>query len=385
MIVPTMVTLFGAIVSVVFYVFAIYPLCLYVLSRTCKMPHYKATKTFSVSLIIAAYNEEKIIASKIENSLMLDYPKHNLEIIVFSDGSTDRTDEIVKNYAPLGVKLVRIEGRKGKVFCKNEVARMARGDIIVFSDANSMYERDALKHLIKHFSNPAVGCVAGELRYTHKETVIGEGLYWKYEQWVKRLEGKLGNLTTVNGAIYAVRKDVYEPLPLDVPDDFATTLLIKLKGLKVVHEPQAVAWEETAPDVRSELQRRIRIVTQASYCLFRKPEFRRLLNPFKYGFFSLQLWSHKVLRWFTGVFLALAFLSNALLLREGLFFAITFWGQVLLYLLALWGIVQEYSLRRKTPKLVHTISYFVLSCYGMLRGLWNGLRGKTFITWTPAR
>lgn len=379
-------TMFWMAIGVVNWVFIGYPLLLSILNKILRVPAIQEPNVEpTVSLIIAAYNEEKSIGRKIENSLTLDYPKDKLEIIVFSDASTDRTDEIVKSYERKGVKLVRIEGRKGKVFCKNEVAKIASGEILVFSDANSMYEACAIKQLVKHFSNPAVGCVGGELRYKYEGQVMGEGLYWRYEQWIKRMEGSSGDLTTINGAIYAIKKDVFEPLPVDVPDDFGTALLVRAKGFKVVHEPNAVAWEETAPNVKAEMKRRVRMVAQASYCLLRKARFRTLLNPFKYGFFAIQLWSHKVLRWFTGVFLILSFLLNIFLYRKGVFFAITFWGQVFFYTLAVWGIIQEVGLRKQAPKLIHITSYFVLSCYAMLRGLCKGLRGKTYVTWTPAR
>lgn len=378
--------MFFVIIGVIGWVFIAYPLLLLTLNKMLKVHAVQRPNTEpTVSLIIAAYNEERVIGRKIENTLKLDYPKEKLEVIVFSDASSDRTDEIVKSYEMKGVKLVRIEGRKGKVFCKNEVAKMANGEILVFSDANSMYEPSAIKELVKHFSDPAVGCVGGELRYKYEEQVMGEGLYWRYEQWIKRMEGNLGNLTTVNGAIYAIKKDVFEPLPVDVPDDFGITILVRAKGFKVVHEPNAVAWEETAPNVKAEMKRRVRMVAQASYCLFRKPQFRRLLNPLKYGFLAVQLWSHKVLRWFTGLFLVTALLLNAFLVGENVLFTVSLWGQVLFYILAASGIVQEYWIGKKSPKLVHVISYFVLSCYAMLHGLWKGLRGKTFIIWTPAR
>lgn len=222
----------------------------------------------SVSLLISAYNEEKVIEEKLRNSLILNYPKEKFEIMVVSDASDDRTDEILRGFERQGVRLLRVEGRKGKVFCKNEAMKVTKGEVVVFSDANTMYEPDAIKELVKHFSDPEVGCVSGELRYRHEGGVRGESLYWKYEQWIKRMEGRLGSLTTVNGAIYAVRKDVLQPLPIDVPDDFATTLLIRSKGLKVLHEPQAVAWEETAPHVLGELRRRVRMVVQARATVF---------------------------------------------------------------------------------------------------------------------
>jgi cellulose synthase/poly-beta-1,6-N-acetylglucosamine synthase-like glycosyltransferase len=339
----------------------------------------------TVSLIIAAYNEEKVIAGKIENSLKLDYPKDKLEVIVFSDASSDRTDEIVKSYSNKGVKLLRIEGRKGKVYCKNVAAEKAQGEVLVFSDATSMYEKDALKKLVAHFVNPAVGFVAGELRYRKDSGVAGESLYCRYEQFIRRFEGKLGNLTTASGAIYAIPKRYYPVLQPEVPDDLGHTLSIKLKGLKVVHEPCALAWEEAARDIKSEMSRRVRMVTQAAYCLFRVPRFRSLLNPFRHGLFSVQLLSHKVLRWLTGVFLIATLLTNIFLVGKGSFYVFSLACQSGFYILAVWGLLQEVWFKKGVPKIPHIASYFVLSCYAMLRGLFNGLRGKTIVTWTPSR
>ena len=377
--------LFWVTVSLLFHVYFGYPLLLALLSLF-RRRYMKTDMSYqpTVSLIIAAYNEEAVIGDKIENSLQLDYPRDKLEIIVFSDASTDRTDEIVKSYADQGVKLLRIEGRKGKTYCQNEAAKIARGEILVFSDANSMYEPDAIRKLVRHFTDERVGCVSGELRYrSDKGGVEGERTYWKYEQIIKRLESRVSSVVGVNGSIYAVRQGLFEPLPSDVLEDFVRPLRLVQKGYRVIYEPNAVNWEPTAPNPSREFRRRVRIVTQSVYSLFKDKSLRALLNPFRYGIFSIQLWSHKVLRWLSGLFLLLIFALNIPLLGQGTVYTITMVGQGTFYLLAFWGFISEAVLNRRAPKLPHIAYYFCLSCYAMLKGVYNGLRGRTIVTWQP--
>jgi len=372
-------------VFLLFYVYFGYPLLLSAIALLRKKTT-KAQESYepAVSLIIAAYNEEAVIGDKIENSLQLDYPRDKLEIIVFSDASTDRTDEIVKSYADQGIKLLRIEGRKGKTYCQNEAVKIARGEILVFSDANSVYEPDAIRKLVRHFADERVGCVSGELRYRGGgKAVEGERTYWKYDQIIKRLESMVSSLVTANGAIYAVRRNLYEPLRADVISDFAEPLTIVQKGYRVIYEPEAVAWETTAKDPKKEFRRRIRIVTRSVHSLLRDGSLLGLLNPLRHGVFSIQLWSHKVLRWLSGLFLLLIFALNIPLLGQGTVYIITMAGQGAFYLLASWGFISETVLNRRAPKLPHIAYYFCLSCYAMLKGVYNGLRGRTIVTWQP--
>jgi cellulose synthase/poly-beta-1,6-N-acetylglucosamine synthase-like glycosyltransferase len=343
---------------------------------------YKPT----VSLIIAAYNEEGVISEKIENSLGLDYPQEKLDIIVFSDASTDRTDEIVKSYADQGVKLLRIEGRKGKTYCQNEAVQITKGEILVFSDANSMYALDAIQKLARHFADERVGCVSGELRYRGGgEAVEGERTYWEYDQIIKRLESKVSSLVGANGSIYAVPKELFDPLPAGTAEDLVRPLEVVQKGYRVVYEPDAVAWENTAQDVSMEFQRRVRIVTQSVRSLVMDTQRLSLLNPFRYGFFSIQLWSHKILRWLSGILLLLILALNIPLTGHSWVYSATMGGQVVFYLLVLWSFISEKALKQQVPKLPHIAYYFCLSCYAMLKGVYLGLRGRTMVTWQPSR
>ncbi|MFY4816467.1 glycosyltransferase, partial [Haloarcula sp. AONF1] len=290
----------------------------------------------SVALIIAAYNEEEIIAEKIENSLQLEYSEEDLNIVVFSDASDDRTDEIVKRYEDQGVSLVRIEGRVGKTECQNRVADLVDEDILVFSDANSMYEPDAISELVSRFS-PRVGCVVGELQYQESSDVEGESVYWRYESWIKRLESQFCSLITGNGSIYAVKADSYVPQPIDAISDFTEPLSIVRNGERVVYASGAVAREETESSTADELQRRVRIITRSWNSIVR---FRDLLDPFRNTRIAYQLWSHTVLRWLSPALLFGVFAANVglVLLMPLLFFELLLAVQLLFYLFAAIGL-----------------------------------------------
>lgn len=332
----------------------------------------------SVALIIAAYNEEDVISKKIENSLQLAYPTDKLNIVVFSDESDDRTDKIVKSYADDGVSLERIKGRVGKTECQNQVANMVDEGILVFSDANSMYEPDAISELVSGFSQN-VGCVVGELRYQDSSNVEGESVYWRYESWIKRLESQFHSLVTGNGSIYAVRVDSYVPQPADAISDFTEPLSIVRHGERVAYVPSAIAWEKTETSSAAELQRRIRIVTRSWNSLSR---FRDLLNPLQNPQFAYQLWSHKVLRWLTPVFLIGVLISNVglSLIRYSVVFDVTLASQFVFYALAGIGWMADRT-GADDPMITHVPFYFLQANYGMLLGMVNFLLGENIITW----
>lgn len=357
----------------------LYPLTMKILSKFSENRQMEEQSDLpTVALIIAAYNEEDIIAEKIENSLRIAYPSELLNIVVFSDASDDRTDEIVEQYENRGVSLVRIEGRVGKTECQNQIADLVDEDILVFSDANSMYEPDAVSKLVEKFETD-VGCVVGELRYKGSSDVEGESAYWRYESAIKRLESRVHSLVTGNGAIYAVRAESYVPLPRDAISDFAEPLAIVRNGEVVKYAPDAVAWEETETSTSSELRRRIRIVTR---CWNTVAANRDLLNPFRKPLFAYQLWSHKVLRWLTPVLLVAVLVGNLglIALSESVVYQLTFVGQVAFYLLAGVGSLAD-RFNVNDPVVTHVPFYFLHSTYGMLIGLLNFLQGKNIVVW----
>ncbi|WP_084777635.1 glycosyltransferase family 2 protein [Natrialba sp. SSL1] len=333
-----------------------------------------------IALVIAAYNEEEVIGEKIENSLRLDYPEEKIEIVVFSDGSTDNTDKIVKSYEEERVHLERIEGRVGKTECQNRVVSKTKNDVeyIVFSDANSMYHRNAINKLMEKFGDN-IGCVVGELRYRDSSDIEGESFYWRYENIIKRFESRVNSLVTGNGSIYAVKKSSYTPLPRGAISDFAEPLAIIHKGEKVKYAPDAIAWEDTAGSMESEMDRRARIVTRSWNTI---SNYLNLLNPIQFPIFSFQIFSHKILRWLSPVFLLLALLSNLIivLFYNSLFYELLLLSQLIFYMLALTGFA--YGKKYSSPPLIfHIPYYFLISNYGLLIGLWNFIHGQNIITW----
>ena len=307
-----MVLLFCISAGALLYAFAGYPLLLWLIVRARgerRILH--GTALPGVSVIISAFNEAAVIRQKLENTLALEYPGDRLEIVVISDASTDATDDIVREFAPYGVRLARQDARRGKTAGLNDVVPGVSGEIVVFSDANAMYAPDALRMLVRNFADPAVGCVTGEARYTetsHTAADDGERAYWNYEIKVKRLETAVGSMVGGDGAIYAIRKRLWQRLPDNAINDFLNPLQIASLGWRTVYEPAAVCFEETAGKVGTEYRRRIRIVSRSWRAIFQAPA---VLNPFRVGFFAVSVVSHKVLRWLSGPLLLLSAVSLA--------------------------------------------------------------------------
>ncbi|WP_135828649.1 glycosyltransferase family 2 protein [Halorussus halobius] len=385
---PLRVGLLAAFVtslSLASFAYVLYPALLHVLARFAPSNEGQALSDDdlpAVSLIIAAYNEEAVIADKIENSLALDYPAEKLDVVVFSDASSDRTDEIVRSYADRSVELERIEGRVGKTECQNRVAERVGGEILVFSDANCMYDADAIRRLVARFDDD-VGCVVGELRHTRTEDdVEGESLYWRYTRLVKRLESRLGSVVKGNGAIYAVRREDYVPLPADAMSDFAEPLAVRERGGRVAYAHDAVARERTAGSVEAELSRKTRIATRSWHTV---AQHRGLLNPLQYGRYSLQLFTDTVLWWTTPLLFAVAFASATALwvLTGSVVFGLVVAGFVALLLAGLVGHVLNRQ-GSSVPSLFHVPHYFLVGNYSLLVGVWNFLRGHNVVTWNTA-
>ncbi len=286
------------------YVYALYPLMLQVLVWIRgRRPVRRADTTPRVSLVISAYNEAAVIERKIRNTLSLDYPRGLLEVVIVSDASSDGTDEIARRFERAGVRLLRQPERRGKTAGLNAVLPTLAGEIVVFSDANAMYERDALRKLVRNFADAEVGCVTGEARYLKggaSAAEAGERAYWNYEIWIKRLETAIGSTVGGDGAIYGIRRSLWQPLPENAINDFLNPLQIVAAGWRAVYEPHAVCHEETAGGIGREWRRRVRIVSRSWRAVF---QARGVLNPFRVGMFAFCLWSHKVLRWFSGAFL----------------------------------------------------------------------------------
>lgn len=331
---------FWLCIAGVLYAYVAYPLILFACSRLLARPatHVATDENKalpSVTLLIAAHNEESVIEDRIRNALLLDYPREKLDILIASDGSTDRTAAIVRHYSTQGVRLVDHLNRRGKASVLNSAMKELTSEIVLFSDANTFTDTAAIRSLVRWFANPRIGAACGRLILV--DPLSGknvDGMYWKYETFLKRCESRLGALLGSNGAIYAIRRDLYRPIPEQtIVDDFVIPLLIKLRsGHDIIYDPDATAHEESAPDISSEFRRRARIGAggwQAIGILW------RLLNPTR-GWIAFTFLSHKLLRWLCPFFLLLALPLNIALLGKPLY-QVMFALQLILYLTALIG------------------------------------------------
>jgi cellulose synthase/poly-beta-1,6-N-acetylglucosamine synthase-like glycosyltransferase len=335
-----------------------------------------------VTFLITAYNEEKNIRRKLEEVLELDYPGSKMEVLVASDGSTDRTDEIVRKFAGRGVILTRIEGRVGKTATQNEAVMIAGGDIIIFSDATTTYRKDAVRKIVRNYHDPAVGAVSGRYEYVNPSGApvgIGTIIFWKYENYIKSMQTRIKTITGCCGCIYSVRRAAYVPLAPDIISDLVEPLRIVEKGYRVVFEPEAVAYETTTERPSEEFRMRIRIINRAMRGIW---SVRGLLNPLRHPFVSFQLLSHKVLRWMVPFFLVTLFVSNSILLGEPFYNAV-FAAQAVCYGAALAGLALGVFGMRIRPLAIPL--YFCVVNAASLIAFFKTLTGRKTVVWETVR
>lgn len=373
--------LFWASVGLIVYAYLGYPLVLWGWGKVRGKTPQRSEVTPKVTLLIAAYNEEAVIAEKIENSLALDYPHEQLEIVVASE-STDNTNAIVKRFAARGVKLRAYAPRRGKAATLCSTVPQVEGEIVVFSDANALYHRDALRKLVGPFADPRIGCVSGRLEYVSRaadSAAASESLYWRYEMCVKRLESRLFSLLGANGSIFALRKQLYAPLSETRGDDFELPVCVRLRGSGAILEPEAVSREKGAESTQAEFRRRVRIVAWnlVSALWLAKEALRggAVLILF-------QLVSHKLLRWLAPLFLITLLLSSAAL--DGMFYAVAWGSQLLFYALAAAGWVLE-ARRTTLPKLLRLPYHFCALHLAALVGVGRLATAAAPATWEKVR
>lgn len=340
-----------------------------------------------VSMVIVAHNEAGTIAAKIENVYRLDYPADRLEVIVASDGSDDGTNEIVARLARPDLRLLALP-RSGKIPALNAAVAHAHGEILVFSDANSMFAPDALRALVAPFSDPSVGAVGGNQCYVPDGgghmAGFSERLYWAYDRALKRMQSTAGHMTAATGAIHAVRRDLFRPVPPGVSDDFMTSTRAIAQGYRLVFEPNAVAYETIAPSEEAEFNRKLRIIVRGLRGLW---VMRELFNPLRHGFYSLQLFSHKLLRW-SVCWLLLVVLGASLALHgEGWFYTWAARAQIALYAGAAVGFALQSTrvARYRIFKLLGVPFYFSMANYAALRAWLQVLRGARVDLWESGR
>ncbi len=380
-----LVIVFWVSVGAIVYSYAGFSLVLLGWGKIRNRRVHKEPVTPSMSLIIAAYNEAEGIAQKIENSLTLDYPPELLEIIIASDGSTDRTDEIVQSYAERGVKLLCFS-RRGKIFALRDAVALAAGEILVFSDANTEYHPLALRRLAENFADPEVGGVCGNQKHKKHKTSdnasAGEGLYWRYDKWLKQSETQTGSIVSADGAIYAIRKPLFQmPASSAVTDDFAISTAVIEQGYRLVFESGALAYEDPMPSAEKEFSRKVRIMNRGLRGVILR---KKLLNPFRYGFYSLVLFSHKILRRLVPFFLIILFCVNLLLINYGTFYQISAMAQIFFYGLAIISYFLRHS-RFGRKKILYIPFFYCLANAAAFVAVINLLKGKRIERWNPQR
>ncbi|MFN0278098.1 MAG: glycosyltransferase family 2 protein [Pyrinomonadaceae bacterium] len=374
---------FWSCVALLCYVYVGYPVLVYLASVLFPKNIKSAEIDPRVTVLITAFNEEAAIREKLENTLKIDYPKDMLEILVASDGSTDRTENIVSEFAERGVRLFRQEGRVGKTATQNKAVVEATGEIILFSDATTTYRKDVFRHLLPNFADASVGCVAGRLIYVDDDsTSVGKGAqsYWNYETFIKIAESRVCSLIGASGCLYAVRKSAYEPMYAEACSDFLICTSIYRKGLRSVFARDAVCFERTNRSSNEELRMRVRVISQTFTDLWRN---RDMLNPLKSGFFAVELISHKLLRYAVPFILLAFFIVSVALANSHTFYAAAFAFQVMFYAFAFAGWLLERAGKRLS--LLAMPLYFVLANLASLVAFYKFLRGETFANWEPIR
>ena len=369
---------FWVCVALIGYVYVLYPIVVWGLAHVFgRMPVCDTLAEADlplVSVLIAAHNEEKVIADRIANALALDYPADRLEIVIASDGSSDETSRIVRRVSDRRVRLLESPLRRGKATVLNAAFRMLRGDIVLLSDANTFTDVEVLRRMVRWFTDPRVGIVCGRLVLTDPATGRNvDSLYWRYETFLKSCEGRLGALLGANGAVYAIRRSCFTGIRNDtLVDDFVIPLVARLRSdCAIIYDDTAIAYEETAPDLRSEFRRRSRIGAGGFQSVVR---LRRLFGP-RNGWIAFSFLSHKVLRWLCPFWMIGAFVTNLALARDPVYRLILI-GQVLGYGLSTVGLAAG---TRGVPKVLRLATMFTTMNAALLIGFWlwasGGQRG----------
>jgi cellulose synthase/poly-beta-1,6-N-acetylglucosamine synthase-like glycosyltransferase len=328
-----------------------------------------------VAMVVAAYNEAYVLPAKLANTWKIDYPADRFQLYIGSDGSSDRTADILCSDTDPRLCCNLFSERRGKISVLNDLMKQVDADIVVMSDANTMFAPDAIRKLTAHFQDCRVGCVSGQLWLEQEGGVSGEGLYWKYEGWIKRNESKLGFLIGCNGGIFAMRRSLYEPLPQStVVEDFVLSMRILERGHLVRYEPEARATEPACASARAEMIRKIRIGAGDYQALGLT---RALLHP-RFGLRAFAFWGHKVLRWLVPLFLVIAMASNICLANSN-FYRSVLTLQVLGVLIACWA--YKAGPKNPTPKWTRPISYFYLMNFALFCGFLRFLFRTQRVTW----
>lgn len=370
------ISVFGAI-----YSYFIYPLILVGLSRRPRVaPTAVSEAKPTVSVIITVHNEAHRIEQKLSNTLALDYPRERLEIVVASDASSDGTDDIARRFDSQGVRLVRADERKGKEYAQALAVRAARGELLVFSDVATQIPTDAIGRLVRRFDDPRVGAISSEDRFISPSgQVVGEGAYVRYEMWLRRLESSVHSLVGLSGSFFAARRSVCQDWNISVPSDFNTALNAVRAGYVAVSAPEVVGVYQDIADSRKEYQRKVRTVIRGIAAVVARAE---VLNPFKFGFFSFQVFSHKIMRWLVPWFLVTLFIVSVMLAQHHWIYRAALSAQIAFYGLAAVGLLIPAT---RVAAFVKLPFFFAQVNAAVLHATMSFMTGRRVTVWTPSK
>jgi len=378
---------------IVFYTFLGYGIVLYALVRLRRIfkgkrlpPDVGAEQLPSCTLIVAAYNEDSFIRQKIANTLALDYPAGKLQLLFVTDGSDDKTPDIIAGFPQ--IRLLHSPERRGKISAVHRAVEQTSTEVLVFTDANTFLNKDALINICRHYSDNKVGAVAGEKRVWAEDvadaSAAGEGFYWKYESALKKWDSELYSVVGAAGELFSVRKDLYNPVSKDtILDDFMISMLIARQGYRIIYEPESFATETASEDVSEELKRKVRIAAGGIQSIL---WLKDMLNIFKYGTLSFQYISHRVLRWtVTPFLLILALVLNIILAvtNDQDLYKLMLAAQVIFYGLAFCGYLVEK--RQLRIKILFIPYYFCVMNYAVLAGILKFFRKQQSAVWEKAK
>lgn len=378
-----LITLFWLFAFAAVYSYFLYPLLLMLICRhrrsVARPVEDQAMERPTLSLIITAYNEEARIRAKLDNALALDYPSEQLEVIVASDGSTDTTDAIVAEYAVHGVRLVRAEERLGKENAQRHAIREARGEVLVFSDVATELPADALLRLAQYFTDPDIGAVSSEDRFVSQDGgIAGEGLYVRYEMWLRQLESRLAGLVGLSGSFFAARREICQEWDIHSPSDFNTALNCARAGLRAISAPDVLGYYRDLKDPAREYSRKVRTVLRGITGLCRHKD---VLNPSRFGIFAWQVFSHKLMRWAVPWALLGTLLTTALLAEGSLFFGLLLWLQAIFYAAAA---AAHWHPPIREHGLVRVVYFFVQVNVAIAHATLLYFRGTRMTVWQPS-
>ena len=363
----------------IFYSYIGYPLSLILLGWINRKEVMKGELITDVTIIITAYNEEKRIRQKIENTLAIEYPQERLQIVIVSDGSTDATNDIVNGYGNSKIQLLALKNRTGKENAQKEALKFVHGEIVVFTDIATMIEPSGIRKIVSNFTDPTIGCVSSEDRFLGRGGApSGEGFYVRYEMMLRRLESRVNSLVGLSGSFFAARKTVVQDFQGDMQSDFRTLLNSVKLGLRGVSDPEVTGSYLDVSDPDREFDRKIRTILRGLTVYFRHMEF---LNVFKYGVFSYQYFCHKLLRWLVPFLLVSAFVANLFLSKASNTYFVLLTVQLVFYGI---GILGWLSKKYRSINIIKIPFYFLTVNMSILIAWWRYLRRERIVMWTPS-